>query len=276
MNKFHKLLKKAQDELDREVATGNARHLRNMVSFLDRACQEGVDKDDPNLWGVFVSRSYGHFYLGELEKALDDLKWARDMNSEEYSIYVDLATVYDDLGDLRKANRYSIRALQLNPDDAEAYANYAAILDNQGLHGSCIAVSQEAIDRDPHNFIGYANRAIGQLHMEGSSEAVIADLEKAITLAPRRRTAGLYPNLASAHEAAGSKEEAEKYYRHALSLVCEKEEQDLTTRDYYTAIASERGLRKLGIDPGTDFEKQGLESGMVRREVIERRLKDFN
>ncbi|MBW3013917.1 tetratricopeptide repeat protein [Candidatus Woesearchaeota archaeon] len=274
MNEFTRLVFKAQEELDKERDTGNARHLRNMISFYDQAFEQDC-KGDPNFWIALVNRSYGYYYLGELEKALQDMETVRELKPKEYSVFSNLAAIYDELGNFSKAHRDSIRAIELEQDDPEVYCNYAAVLCSEGLFEASIGICEETIAKDPYHFGGYANRGVALFYLKRFDEA-IQDAKKAIELAQGRREgkreAGLVVNLADAYQAAGRKFDAEINYRYVLKLVSRKEEQDLTVRDYFAAAAAERGLHSMGINPETDFERRGIETGMLRKEILDRKI----
>jgi tetratricopeptide (TPR) repeat protein len=269
MNEFTRLVFKAQEELDKEVDNGNARHLRSMIALYEEAFEQEHCEGDQNFWIALVNRSYAYFYLGEFEKALSDMEIVRDLRPKEYSVYVNLATILDELGDYGKAHRYSIRAIELNPDDPEVYSNYASVLYSEGLLEACIGICEKAIEKDPCHFGGYANKGAALFFLGRFNES-LAETKKAIEFSPGKRKLGLFASLAEIYRATGRTFDAEMNYRYVLKLVSRKEEQDLTIRDYYAATEAERGMRRLGIEPGTDFERQGIKSGMIRKEILDR------
>jgi tetratricopeptide (TPR) repeat protein len=165
--------------------------------------------DVPHMLGLIA------FQRGKLHAALDYLRRAQALNSQDAALCCNCALVHLALRQWDEAGACCREALRLRPDAPEAHNLLGNALAGQGRLEAAVACYREALRRQPgyadaHNNLG---NALGEL---GRPDEAVACFREALRQRPD--SADGHNNLANAFKILGKLVEAEASCRQALRL----------------------------------------------------------
>ncbi|MDP8266334.1 MAG: tetratricopeptide repeat protein [Candidatus Aceula meridiana] len=122
---------------------------------------------------------------GSLDKAVESLEKATQIESDNYSVALRLGASYGRLGDFEKAVVQLKKAATLRPKDVQAHYLLAIIYSSQSKEEEATdeyeLILQKVIEKDPDSSEGYAY--LGQLYYsQGRITPAIEQFEKVLTL----------------------------------------------------------------------------------------------
>lgn len=159
---------------------------------------------DPKLIDAYISRSFAHGKLGQIQKALKDVQKALDLDSNNEVAYNNRGFLYLRLGQYDRAISDFTKAVALNPEDEAAWANRAEAYWRAGDADDALTDCSRAIgfglgDADPYITRGDI------LASQGEPLRAISDYDTAI---------GYHPTAANSFHEPG-----EAYYKRAQQRV---------------------------------------------------------
>ncbi len=237
-----------------------------------------VIEDSPENEKANYIRSCVRYFLGRGEEALLDCNKAIELGPKTAWLtawFYDLRSlVLNGLGRYEEALLDCNKVIELDPNkldpkDAEFYDMRSLALNGLGRYEEALADINNAIRLNPHNAVYHNNRGWTLNHL-GRYIQAIPDLERAIQLD------NTFPNphahLGNAYLALGKQKQARNAYEKAL----EHHKQHHKPENLCPQIQAERGLRALGIEPGTNFEKKAIETGRVKQKFIDDITRDLD
>lgn len=99
---------------------------------------------------IHSERGVAYFHLGQMQKALEDLTRARDLEPANPYRYSSRAYIRDAMGDLEGAIADYEQAIKLDPDDAVALNNLGMLEEKRGYHAKAKTLFEfaDTLDRD--------------------------------------------------------------------------------------------------------------------------------
>ncbi len=164
-------------------------------------------------------RAYGHFKLGDLDRAIADLDEAIRFDPDDAALYANRGILYSSKGDFEQAMTNADKAIRLDPEHAPAYDVQANVFFRRRKFEQAIAAYGRAIGIDPNSYLLspllYYNRGTALAKMRQFDQAV-ADYDAALRLRPDFYSA--LHNRAAAHARTGDIEKAIEDYTAALRV----------------------------------------------------------
>lgn len=152
---------------------------------------------------------------GKLAEAIEAFEQAVRLQSFDGELRLCLAKAYQEAGEPEAAIRQYQRAVKLNPDDLEARFGLGLVYDFDGQLGEARACYEAIIDVDT-SFLPAMNN-LGSIHVRmGDYSAAEAVFRQLVAQAPEFPRGHL--GLAVALDKSGQWAEAQKHYRHVLTL----------------------------------------------------------
>jgi tetratricopeptide (TPR) repeat protein len=130
---------------------------------------------------LLVLQAVAYSSLGQKEYSLKAFNEAEALDNNPY-VYINRATVYQDLGNLDGARKDIQKAISMQPTRAN-YFNLAVLERKSGNYKPCVEILTTILGQDNSFVPAYAQRGIC-LASDGRHQEAIQDLLKAITLDP--------------------------------------------------------------------------------------------
>jgi class 3 adenylate cyclase/tetratricopeptide (TPR) repeat protein len=170
-------------------AYGKKYQLTNDLKWLALAegyCLAAVNDDHMS---VRTYKAIGTIYrdFGVYDKALNYLKKGRGLDSENVSIIVTMASVYNFMGEKGTAEKLYLEAIHISPKSWEAYAGYGYFLTISGRYDEAVANYHKVLEFIPGNRIALNNIGINFFFQEQFDLAAAA-FEKAANIDPNSAT----------------------------------------------------------------------------------------
>jgi protein O-GlcNAc transferase len=176
---------------------------------------ETIIAEHPN--ALFGWKAHGTCLMenGLAEASLASLQKALTINPNDVESLSNIAKSYQKLGHYQEALNYLQKALEIEPDNHQANVRISEIFAQQQLNSEAIEHLDRARGSAKESFISQMKKA-SVLIADRQYDAGLAILEPLVGDNPNN--ASLHSNLANVYGTMGRFEEAEKHYRHAISL----------------------------------------------------------
>ncbi len=162
---------------------------------------------------LLVLKAVAFSGLGQKDESLRAFNQAEALDRNPY-VYINRATVYQDMGDLDSARRDLQKAISMQPSRAN-YFNLAVLERRSSNYKMCIEILTEILKQDSSFVPAYAQRGIC-LASDGRHLEAIQDLLKAVALDPV--LADAYLQLGKSMLALGKADAAKSYLLKAADL----------------------------------------------------------
>ncbi|MCX5943514.1 MAG: tetratricopeptide repeat protein [Cyanobacteria bacterium] len=162
---------------------------------------------------LLVLKAVAFSSLGQKDESLRAFNQAEALDRNPY-VYINRATVYQDMGDLDSARLDLQKAITMQPSRAN-YFNLAVLERRSFNYKACIEILTAILKQDNSFVPAYAQRGIC-LASDGKHQEAIQDLLKAITLDPT--LADAYFQLGKSMLALGKTEAAKSYLLKSADL----------------------------------------------------------
>ena len=120
---------------------------------------------------------------GKLDEAIAEANTAIRLAADLADGHYCLAKALGQKGQFEASFAQCLEAIRLDPDNAIYQYDLGVSLTQQGKLNQAIAVFQKSIERDPKDYRAFTGRALCH-QLEGRIPEALADLERAVTLAP--------------------------------------------------------------------------------------------
>lgn len=160
------------------------------VSFLSNSNQyqkaleiaeKGI-KNYPKSYKLLVNLGITYADNNQVNMAIETLKKAINVNSEESSAYYNLGNFYFlRKKDLKNAEKNYLLAIEKNTLDSEPYLNLASVYQDMGDKNKMMKTMQSLIEKFPNSYTAYYNLA-DFLYKQGETEKAINYFEKSFEL----------------------------------------------------------------------------------------------
>jgi serine/threonine-protein kinase len=183
---------------------------------------------------------------GQLDEAIASYKKAIELKPKDVPAQLNLGVALRDKGQLEEAIACYKKAIELKPKDALAHNNLADILANAAdpkLRDpvQAVAEARKAIELDPK--LGLAWSTLGEAYYRtGQWQEAIAALDKGLALRQGGTSEDFF-FLAMAHQRAGHKDQAHKWYDKGIAWMDKSAPKDPTLLRYRTEAASVLGIK---------------------------------
>ena len=162
---------------------------------------------------LLVLKAVAFSSLGRKDESLRAFNQAEALDRNPY-VYINRATVYQDMGDLDSARADLQKAIAMQPSRAN-YFNLAVLERRSANYKACIEILTAILKQDNSFVPAYAQRGIC-LASDGRQLEAIQDLLKAVTLDPA--LADAYLQLGKSMLSQGKAEAAKSYFLKAADL----------------------------------------------------------
>jgi len=162
---------------------------------------------------LLVLKAVAFSSLGQKDESLRAFNQAEALDRNPY-VYINRATVYQDMGDLDSARLDLQKAIAMQPSRAN-YFNLAVLERRSSNYKACIEILSAILKQDNSFVPAYAQRGIC-LASDGRHLEAIQDLLKAVTLDPV--LADAYLQLGKSMFALGKADAAKSYFLKAADL----------------------------------------------------------
>ena len=170
-------------------------------------------------------------------------------------------------GKLEDSIQDSTTAIELEPKIGTAYFMRADAFIGLGRLNEAIQDSDTGIKLNPTSFVPWTNRGHANILL-GNYEEAIPDLEMALEV-DSKNTNAIHAFLGDAHRGLGNTEVARVFYEHALQMAADRPSGIRNPNHYFGAISAERGLKSMGFETGTDYEREAVETGFLCQQRID-------
>jgi type IV pilus assembly protein PilF len=128
-----------------------------------------VSDEEKAVTNLELGRRY--MEIGQLEIALEKLKYALDLDSDNSQVQDAIAVLYDRIGKNEDAEEHFQKALKLKPDNASAIDHYGRFLCNKGQYAQGMKYLTQAIAMPLNNRKWFALSDAGICeYMQGNDE----------------------------------------------------------------------------------------------------------
>lgn len=149
------------------------------------------------------------------DKAIAELKWAKEYAPDNAAIQRSLAFSYASKGDFASAEKEYMTGFAEDPSDAYSHADFAFMLSEHGQDDRAYNQLSQAVKLDPKSAALHVD--LGWLaETKGDFQTADNELRQAIKLCPKQ--AGLWMHLGRVLERAGKPGEAKSAYTEALAI----------------------------------------------------------
>ncbi len=155
------------------------------------------------------------YYLANYDSAIEYIRKALELNSDNAEAYTNLGNAYKNKGQLDKAITSYEKAIKLKPHLAMAHNNLGSVFQEKGRLDEAVTCYQKALNLDPNLAMAYNNLGV-LLKEKGRLDEAINYCQKAIELNPKFHEA--YNNLGETVKTQGRLDEAIKCYQKAIEL----------------------------------------------------------
>lgn len=181
------------------------------VQDLTRAMQ----LDSQKSYFYYFLRHKQYIFLGDLEKALEDIKKAVNLAPYGCSYHRYLADVYEKFGQRDNAIMALNQGVEKEPKRKETYLQRANFYERIGRIEEALRDVTMAINIDPKYMITFHYRIRIYIKMEQFDNA-LADCKKCIEIEPKEWTH--FRLLSEVYKAMGDNNAADVYYQHSVEL----------------------------------------------------------
>jgi tetratricopeptide (TPR) repeat protein len=151
----------------------------------------------------------------ELDKALDYLLRAKDVDPFDRTVNVYLAKIYKDKGNMPSTAKQLLLLIALSPNNIPAYQDLVEVYAKMGEMEKVYNMMVRTIEKDPNN--PGAHRALGLIHMySGRLGQAQAAFEKALSAAPYNQDVIL--DLGYTYAKQGMFDQAGEMFKRVISL----------------------------------------------------------
>lgn len=274
-------------------------HFTSDISWIDESLKFNRKAIELNNQDATILRSYANVLIekGDYEKARSYFQRSMAIDSANFSIYSDMAYLFELTGDLDKAEKNYRKAVQIDPDshiahyylgvfyytngrteEAEKEARKAMDLSPghlmiMNLLGSCyyqleqfdeaIEVFEEMLEKDSTQGLAYQN--LGAIYFSaGEYRKSVWNYEQAIRFFPRNYN--LNGALGRAYLISGNQSMADKAFQKAIELgkrdfTCS----DLNLASWFALMGMEDStdyyLQKCGVGTDPSYHQDSLDAG---------------
>jgi tetratricopeptide (TPR) repeat protein len=194
---------------------------------------------------------------GEIQRALEELNWVLQLDSQDAKAYLCRGTIHKQRGDAHRAIADFNQALRLNPQDEIAYRHRGQIRLQLGDYGGAIADLNQALELNPQQPALLAARGEAYCGI-GNYQAALDDYTQALTLNPARPS--VYLSRAQTYLHLEEIQKAIADYQMAASKFCEQED----WQNYQKSLDS---LKKLHFQTPQTYTGQ-LPANPLRQRLL--------
>lgn len=185
-------------------------------SWLTRAELYCLTALKQNNQSVKAYKTMGSIYrdTGKYDKAIDHLSKAKSIDSDDVSVLVSLASVYDLIGDKKESEKLILDAISSFPKNWMGYDGYGYFLIKNGRYDEAIKAYEKVVALTQDNISAFNNIAIAYL-FKGEFESAAAVFEQTARMEP---SSSVFANTGSMYYLSGDYKKAVKMYSEALRL----------------------------------------------------------